>query len=219
MNQFKKLMPNVWGLLTQETYNRGDIATITTKYGKEVEVEVFNLVKTDAEGNRIYSVIRADGTNSQTRAEAKAERRRQWAEGAEQKSNDFYEKSNQHRDFLSLGEPIKVGHHSEGRHRRIIEQANNNMGKSVELTKKADRHEQVAEYWERRAKDINLSMPESLEYFEFKLEEATKKQQLLKDRPELREHSYSLTYASKAVKDITKKIAIARILWAETEAK
>lgn len=215
MNQFKKLMPNVWGLLTQETYNRGDIATITTKYGKEVEVEVFNLIKTDTDGNRIYSVIRADGTNSQTRAQAKADRRREWASGAEQKSNDFYEKSNQHRDFLSLGEPIKVGHHSEGRHRRIIEQANNNMGKSVEMSKKAERHEQVAEYWERRAKDINLSMPESLEYFEFKLEEATKKQQLLKDRPELREHSYSLTYATKAVKEITKKLALAQRLWGE----
>ncbi len=89
------------------------------------------------------------------------------------------------------------------------------MGKSVEMTKKAERHEQVAEYWERRAKDINLSMPESLEYFEFKLEEATKKQQLLKDRPELREHSYSLTYATKAVKEITKKLALAQRLWGD----
>ena len=54
------------------------------------------------------------------------------------------------------------------------------------------------------ANTINLSMPESLEYYEFKLEEAKNKHQLLKDKPELREHSMSLQYANKEVKETEK---------------
>ncbi|GAA5514899.1 hypothetical protein Dcar01_03663 [Deinococcus carri] len=43
-----------------------------------------------------------------------------------------------------MGEPIKVGHHSEGRHRRAIERSDQNMRKAVEEGRKAD-------YWRRRA--------------------------------------------------------------------
>lgn len=213
MNTFTKLVPNVWGLKTPKTFSKGDTAIITTKYGKEVETNIFNLVKTDADGNNYYSVTRVDGMNSQTFAQKRADRRKAWAESAGQKSDAYYEKSNQHRDFLSLGEPIKVGHHSEGRHRKIIEQTNSNMGKSIEMDKKAREHEHKAAYWEAKAKDINLSMPESIDYYEHKLEEAKKKQQLLKDKPELREHSYSLTYATKHVKELTKKLELAKKLW------
>lgn len=65
------------------------------------------------------------------------------------KSNEYFQKSNKHRDFLSLGEPIKVGHHSERGHRKMIDDAWNNMGKSVELSDKAAEHERVAKYWEK----------------------------------------------------------------------
>lgn len=37
------------------------------------------------------------------------------------------------------GEPIKVGHHSEHRHRRALDQAHTSMGRSVEAQKEADR--------------------------------------------------------------------------------
>ena len=56
------------------------------------------------------------------------------------------------KDFLSLGEPIKVGHHSEKRHRKAIDDAWNNMGKSVEFSDKAAEHERIAKYWERKGK-------------------------------------------------------------------
>lgn len=36
------------------------------------------------------------------------------------------------------GEPIKVGHHSEGRHRRAIDRAHNALGKSVAADREAD---------------------------------------------------------------------------------
>lgn len=46
-----------------------------------------------------------------------------------------------------MGEPIKVGHHSEGRHRRAIERSEQNMRKAVEEGRKA-------EYWQRRAAGV-----------------------------------------------------------------
>lgn len=48
------------------------------------------------------------------------------------------------------------------------------MGKSVAESDKAEEYSRRAEYWEAKASKINLSMPESLEYYEFKLEEAKK---------------------------------------------
>lgn len=42
------------------------------------------------------------------------------------------------------GEPVKIGHHSEGRHRRAIERSDQNMRKAVEEGRKA-------EYWRGRA--------------------------------------------------------------------
>ncbi|MBB5234509.1 DUF3560 domain-containing protein [Deinococcus budaensis] len=46
-----------------------------------------------------------------------------------------------------MGEPIKVGHHSEGRHRRAIERSEQNMRKAVEEGRKA-------EYWQQRAAGV-----------------------------------------------------------------
>lgn len=212
-NTYIKIVPNVWGLKTSQEFNRGDITTITTKYGKENEVIIFNKVKVIGDYN-VYSIVRADGFNAQTYAQNKADKRQEWANSAEKKSTEFYEKSNQHREFLSLGEPVKVGHHSENRHRKIIDQSWNNMGKSVEMSDKAKTHEQKAEYWSKKAEQINLSMPESIEYYEQIHEKAKATQQLLKDKPELREHSYSLTYATKAVKVTAKNVELARKLWA-----
>lgn len=48
-------------------------------------------------------------------------------------------------EFLSLGEPIKVGHHSEKGHRALIERNWNRMEKSVEFAEKAKEAGQKAE--------------------------------------------------------------------------
>lgn len=44
MNKFKKYCPNVWVAECDEEYEKGDIIQLETKYGKEVECEVYNLV-------------------------------------------------------------------------------------------------------------------------------------------------------------------------------
>lgn len=213
MNMFTKLVPNVWGMKTDQEYQRHDTTTITTKRGKEIEVTIYNLFKKDKDGNNYYSIVRNDGMDNATKAQQRADNRRSWAESRDKKATEYYEKANLHSDFLSLGEPIKVGHHSESRHRKIIDQRWNNMGKSVENSDKADEHNRIAEYWDRKAKNIDLSTPQSLEYYTQCLVKAKENQKLLKENPELREHSYSLAYATKRVNLIIKNLDIAIKLW------
>jgi hypothetical protein len=112
-----------------------------------------------------------------------------------------------------LGEPIKVGHHSERGHRKMIDEAWNNMGKSVEFSDKAVEHERVVKYWDKKAEVINLSMPESIDYYEHKLEKAKEYQ----SGKYPREHVYSLTYAKKAVNEMQKNYDTAKRLWGEQE--
>ena len=171
MNTYYKFAPNVFLAKCEEKHERGEEILVTTKYGKENESIVFNLIF-ERDGFYYYSIVRADGFNVQEWAKRRAERRREWSVSANKKSHEYFEKSNKDRDFLSLGEPIKIGHHSERRHRKAMADAWRNMGKSVEFSDKATEHEREAEYWDKRATTINLSMPESIDFYAHKLEEA-----------------------------------------------
>lgn len=91
------------------------------------------------------------------------------------------------------------------------------MRKSISESEKAEDYRRRAEYWEERANKINLSQPESLNFYEFKLEEAKKNHEFLKNNPEARAHSYSLTYANKEVKELTNKVQTAVKLWGDPE--
>jgi len=217
LNSYKKYCPNVFVAKCSEQHEKGEIIILTTKYGREHENEVHNYLGKMNDGSFLYSITRTDGFNAQERAQKKAEKLNGYASNAEKRSTDFYQKSNKDKDFLSLGEPIKIGHHSEGRHRKAFENAYNNMGKSVKESEKADNYKSRAEYWERKTNDINLSMPESLEFYEFKLEEATKDHKFLKDNPGERSHSYSLTYANKKVKETKKNLELSVKLWGTDE--
>lgn len=212
MNTYHKFVPNVFLAKCTEKHEKGEVIDVTTKYDKENESIVFNLVF-EKDGFYYYSIVRADGFNIQERAKAKSERYNSWADSVQKKSNQYYEASNEGKDFLSLGEPIKVGHHSEKRHRALIDRNWARMGKSVEFSNKADAHESKAEYWAKRASDINLSMPESIEYYEYKLEVATEYHQGLKSGKYERSHSFSLTYAKKEVNEAQKNYDLAKRLW------
>lgn len=193
-------------------HEKGEVINVTTKYGKENESIVFNLMF-ERDGFYYYSIVRADGFNVQEWAKQRAERRRAWAESAERKSKEYFDKSNKDRDFLSLAEPIKVGHHSEKRHRKAIEDAWNNTGKAVAFSDKATEHESKAEYWDKRANTINLSMPESVDFYEHKLEVAKEYHEGVKSGKYPREHAYTLTYAKKAVNEAQKNFDLAQKLW------
>lgn len=212
MNTYSKYCPNVFVAKCTETHSKGDLIVLTTKYGKENEVVIFNLIF-EKDGFFYYSFVRADGFNSQEYAKKRAEKLENQATKKEAKSDEYWKASNEGKDFLVLSEPIKIGHHSEKRHRALIERNHNRMNKAVELSKEAETIEQRAEYWSKKANNIDLSMPESLEYYEFLLDQANAKHQGLKNGTIQKEHSYSLTYAKKEVNEIQKKLDIAIKLW------
>ena len=101
MNTYYKFAPNVFLARCEENHKRGEVILVTTKYGKENENIVFNLIF-EKDGFYDYSIVRADGFNVQEWAKQRAERRHEWASSAVQKSNEYFQKSNKHRDFLSL---------------------------------------------------------------------------------------------------------------------
>ena len=89
------------------------------------------------------------------------------------------------------------------------------MDKCVEFSKKSEKYLNKVHYWESKKNVINLSMPESIEYYEFELEKAKKEHEGLKDGTIERQHSYSLTYAKKRLNEIEKKYVIAKKLWGD----
>lgn len=213
-NKYYKYVANVFLAETENEYKKGDVIEIETKYGKVNEHVIHNLIASK-NGRNYYSITRADGYDNRERARRKAERYENWANGADAKSNSYYEASQEGKDFLVMAEPIKVGHHSEKKHRALIERNWSRMEKAVEHSKKADAHEAKAEYWRKQENKINLSMPESIEFYEYKLEKATAEHKFLKDNPEKRQHAYALTYAKKAVNEAKKNYDLAVKLWGE----
>lgn len=211
-NTYAKYCPNVWLAKCQQTHEKGEIIKVTNRHGKETDCEVHNLVVHNSNGY-YYSITRCDGFNRQTYAERKAEKYNAWSQSAQSKSIEWFEKSLEGREFLSLAEPIKVGHHSEHRHRALIERNHTRMGKSVAEQERAEYLEDKAEYWESRKNDIDLSMPESVEYFAHKLAVAQANHQGMKDGSIPRETPLSLSRAAKEVKELKSKLETAKKLW------
>lgn len=213
MNTYKKYCPNVFIAQCEEEYKKGDIITIVTKYGKENEHIIHNLVM-KTKDYFYYSITRADGFNSQERAKNKAEKLSTYAGNAQARSEEYLEKADEGKDFLSLGEPIKIGHHSERSHRALLERNWNRMSKAIEYADKAQEYQYRVAYWESLADQVNLSMPESIGFFRQQLEEAVEYHQGIKEGTIKRDHSYSLTYAKKRCNELQKKYDIAIKLWA-----
>lgn len=212
MNTYSKFAPNVFLAKCTERHEKGEVIELETKYGKINECIVFNLIYRKEEFF-FYSIVRADGFNAQEFAQRKADRLLSWSASAEKKSDEYYDKSNKDSAFLGLAEPIKIGHHSERRHRKIIKQAQDNTQKFVDFRKQAEAYEARAEYWKAKTNVINLSMPESIEYYEYKVEEAKEYHEGLKSGKYPKEHSYSMPYAKKAVNEAVKNLDLAKKLW------
>ncbi|MEV6133167.1 DUF3560 domain-containing protein [Streptomyces violaceusniger] len=90
------------------------------------------IVKDNAK-RRSYAEAQAEQIE---RAEARAERYAEYAGNASARSEGAWKASHAIADHMT-GEPIKVGHHSERRHRRTIERMDNHMHRSIEEEKKA----------------------------------------------------------------------------------
>ena len=79
------------------------------------------------------------------RKEQKIERYQELAEKNKALSNSTLEQAHKMADVIPLGQPILIGHHSEGSHRRYLAKIDNKMRKGIELDKKADYYEHKAE--------------------------------------------------------------------------
>lgn len=212
MNTYSKFVPNVFLAKCDEKHEKGETITIETKYGQEHECIVYNLIY-ERGGFYFYSIVRADGFDAQERAKRKADRYRGYASNNEQISDAMFKKSQAITEHIPMGQPILVGHHSEKRHRADLDKSWNAMGKAVEASNKAEAYEGKAQYWDRKTQDVNLSMPESIEFFEHKLEVTKRIHTGMKEGTIRREHSMSLQYANKNVKEAEEKYKLALRLW------
>ena len=195
-----KYCPNVFLAKCEAQHEKGEIINVETRRGDLHECEVHNFIGRTKDGCYAYSITRTD---------------RDWAQKAEERSSRYFEKSEAAVSGIVPGQPILVGHHSEKRHRAAIDRSWAAMGHGVEESEKAENHLDKADYWDRKAEDITLDMPESLEYFKEQLEKATEYHEGVKTGKYPREHAYTLTYAKKRVNELKDKVAKAEKLWGE----
>lgn len=85
------------------------------------------------------------------RREQKAERLREWAAKRAAKSESAFNQAHQIADGIPMGQPILVGHHSEGRARRDQDRIYSNMSKGVESQRMAERMSEKADNIEKAA--------------------------------------------------------------------
>lgn len=214
MNTYVKYCPNVFVAKCTEEHAKGDEILVTTKYGKENECIVWNKVA-ERDGFYYYSITRADGYNCQERAKARAEKLKASAQRAEAQATASYERARDATSGIVFGQPILVDHYSARYHMAALKKSDAAMRKSVEMSRKSDDYESRAKYWEERANVVNLSMPESIDYYAFKVEQLTKAHQYLKEHPEARPHSFALTYAKKDLNQAQKDYQTALKLWGD----
>ncbi len=100
---------------------------------------------------------------------------------AEAESNERSNSNAQRILMMTAGQPILVGHHSEKKHRRLIEKANNDMRKSIELSEKS-------EYYKSKAKSAENSNviynddPNAIPKLKNKLERLENQRESIKSR-------------------------------------
>jgi hypothetical protein len=118
--------------------------------------------------------------NYEDKKDYKIERFKELAEKAEKESEQRYLSAKQIGSFIPFGQPILVGHHSEGRHRRDLNRIDTNMRKSIEADEKAKYYEDKA----RRLKNnstIRQDDPEAVIKLKEKLAGMERNQELMKN--------------------------------------
>ena len=104
-NKFAKYCPNVWLAQTGQDFNKGDEIIMTNKYGKEKPYLIHNLVIPKAKArdkiSNYYSITPIEDKNY---FERRAERMKNAIANSIKKSDEYYQKSQNGSDFLSLGE-------------------------------------------------------------------------------------------------------------------
>lgn len=213
-NTFQKLNnAKVFLAKTKDTYERGDVIAVCSNRGVVSDHVVHNQIRMADTTHNYYSITRVDGMTSQDFAQRRADRYLGWSVSRAAKSDDAYTAAKKDYDFLSLAEPIKVGHHSERKHRKAFADHDRNMQKSIDHADMAKRHARKATYARAQANKVDLSMPESVEVMQAKYEKAAQFHADMKAGRVERDHSMSLQYANRDKKEALKKYELAHRLW------
>lgn len=212
MNTYHKYCPNVFVAKCEAKHEKGEIIDVQTRRGKVNKSLVWNYLGFKGEFF-FYSITRADGFDRREWAKRRQQRMKKAAENSAKKAAAYREAANEGAEFLALGEPIKIGHHSEKRHRSLIERNHRRMSNWYKNILKQEAQEQKAAYMEKEEVKINLSMPESIAYFTSRVEECKAVHAAIKSGKTMREHDYSLTYAKKAWNAAQKALDLAVKLW------
>ncbi len=115
------------------------------------------------------------------RLENKLAKRHEWAEKAEARSDAAYKASNAAVAGIPLGQPILVGHHSEGMHRAALKRCRNAMDRSCEAAALAKHHESKADGIERQLEGSIFSDDENaIEAIEARIAELETSQEKMK---------------------------------------
>lgn len=113
-----------------------------------------------------------EGLTYRERRARRAERLREWAAKRAAKGEAATASARQTADMIPLGQPILVGHHSEGRHRRDLERIDARFRKGYEHRQKAAEFESRAANIERAAAgSIYRDDPDALEALERRINE------------------------------------------------
>ena len=116
------------------------------------------------------------------RRENRAERRRDWADGREQKADTAWQKSRDAVDGIPLGQPILVGHHSERGHRKALATSDRQARKTIEHLDMAKHHAQAAKTIERQLdQSIYDDDPDAIERLETKIAGIEERRERIKD--------------------------------------
>jgi len=133
----------------------------------------------------------------------------------EQTANAIENKRNSMANQMYGGAPVKVGHHSEGKHRSTINnlhKLNDAAAKSNELRKQLlDEKERLTKQVENLKPELNE--PEYLEYIKGEVERLKTYHSGLKSGAIPKEHYYSLTYAKQALNKAEAQLKKAIKLW------
>tara|TARA_R110000824_G_scaffold44153_1_gene128614 strand:+ start:2341 stop:3144 length:804 start_codon:yes stop_codon:yes gene_type:complete len=111
--------------------------------------------------------------------EAKRERMAERAEKLRATAKAEFRKGDLREEFsgIPMGQPILVGHHSEGRHRKIIERADNAMRRGIEAEKQAANLESRVAH---PSTAISSDDPDAIPKLQAKIDKAVDKQEFTK---------------------------------------
>jgi hypothetical protein len=115
----------------------------------------------------MQEVLDARREHFEGKRERRVERFEAAAENAANRSDSYYKRS--HEGLPENGQPILIGHHSEKRHRRALDRAWNQMGRSVEEGRKAEHYADKAEA-ARSNTSVASDDPDAIQKLKEKLE-------------------------------------------------